>query len=103
MFGQIIDTACIIWSASCSEKGACALYDNNDFRIKKHTFEIVPKLIAICLYVLVFFRARRKTDWSVDSSDSDEEEAGTAMMADPESELSTFPKDPIFKPGRSSQ
>ncbi|XP_053376208.1 solute carrier organic anion transporter family member 2B1-like [Mercenaria mercenaria] len=101
VFGSIVDTACIIWSASCSGQGACALYDNVDLRIKKHTFEIVPKVITILLQLLVFLKARRKMDWSVDKPEADEEmDAEKSMMAEQE-EMNTFPKDwkpePIFK------
>ena len=92
VFGRIIDSACIIWSASCSDKGACALYDNDDFRIKKHSFEIVPKIITISLHCLVFWNARRKTDWNVDKPEvDDEEDVGTSMMAD--QEMKTFRED----------
>lgn len=90
VFGRIIDTACIIWSASCTDQGACALYDNDDYRIKKHSFEIVPKVITILLQLLVFLKARRKTDWSVDKpEEGQEKDVGRSMMADAE-EMETF-------------
>lgn len=105
-FGRLVDTACVIWSASCFGTGACALYDNDDFRIKKCTFELLPKIISILLHVIVFFKARKKNDWSVDkpvtAGEADEEkDVAKSMIADQESEMTSFKGDwktePIFK------
>ena len=71
VFGIVVDSACQIWSASCSGQGACALYDNNDLRIKYHSYQVISKVIAVLLQVLVLINARRKTDWSSDVCSSD--------------------------------
>ena len=68
IFGMVVDTACVIWSSSCSGKGACSLYNNDDFRVKKHMFELIPKLVVILLSFFVLYKGRKKTDWSVDST-----------------------------------
>lgn len=104
-FGRLVDTACVIWSASCSGTGACALYDNDDFRVKKCTFELVPKLLAISLNVVVFFQARKKMDWTLDkpeeAENEDELDVGQAMIKGQDAEMATFPDEwkpePIFK------
>lgn len=84
VFGMIVDTTCTIWSASCSGNGACALYDNDDLRIKKHTAEFVPKIFVIAIYVLVFLKARKKNDWTSDPVQND---ADMSMIKDQDTEL----------------
>lgn len=64
VFGNVIDTACRLWSSSCSGQGACALYDNDDFRVKMNTLCIIPKIIAFFIYICVLFISKNKTDWS---------------------------------------
>ncbi|KAH3883708.1 solute carrier organic anion transporter family member 2A1-like isoform X1 [Dreissena polymorpha] len=104
VFGKLIDTACVIWSASCSGKGACALYDNIDIRIKMHSYQLVPKAIAILLQVFVFIKARKKTDWSLthdDAEAADREEGDVAeAMIDQQMDTyhpSSWKPDPIYK------
>ena len=64
--GSIIDTSCNIWNTSRYGKGACALYDSNDFRWKILTFHTMAVFISLCILVCAFFRARNKTDWSTE-------------------------------------
>ena len=107
VFGSIVDTACVVWSTSCSGKGACSLYDNDSLRIKKHTFELIPKLCVITLYFFVFYHARKKTDWSVDPADKNDgkgNDVETERMIgkknkDPETALipDNWKSDPIYK------
>ena len=70
IFGMIVDTACVVWSTSCSGKGACSLYDNDVFRVNLNLSTVIPRLTAIFLYCFVFYKARKKTDWSLDTADS---------------------------------
>lgn len=102
VYGIIIDTACVVWSSSCSGKGACSLYDNDTFRFKKHITELIPKLVVILLYFFVFYNARKKTDWSVDPAEvSDETPETEKMMGGKEVEVAMYPvsltSDPIYK------
>ena len=62
---MVIDTSCSVWSASCSGQGACALYDNDDFRVKMISLQLGSKVLAVCLQFVVFIQARKKTDWEV--------------------------------------
>ena len=103
VFGIVVDSACQIWSASCSGQGACALYDNNDLRIKYHSYQVISKVIAVLLQVLVLINARRKTDWSLKHEDegSEDLDAGEAML---EQEMdsydpSSWKAQPIYKGG----
>ena len=98
VFGIIVDSACVVWSTSCSGKeGACSLYDNDSLRIKKHTFELIPKICVISLYFFVFYHARRKTDWSVDPVDRPD---GADDRAEAEGMLATNSKasESVLKP-----
>lgn len=101
VFGFIVDTACVVWSSSCSGKGACSLYDNDALRIKKHLFELFPKLVVILLYFLVFYNARKKTDWSVDPAEENHKNPETEkMMNGKDAEVAMYPvswkSDPIY-------
>ena len=59
------------------------MYDNDDFRIKAHSFDIICNFITVSLRFLVFWIARRKTDWSVDRPEVDTEiDVEITMMAD---------------------
>ena len=101
-FGKLVDTTCLLWSSSCSGGGACALYDNDNLRFRKHTFEIIPRIIALLFYIFVYFRARVKTDWTTDQArDADEVDVKQSMINGEESNMATSPADwnksPIYK------
>ena len=64
--GSIIDTSCNIRNKSRYGKGACALYDSNDFRLKILTVHTMAVFISLCILVCAFFRAINSTDWSTD-------------------------------------
>ena len=78
VFGMIVDTACAVWSSSCSGKGACSLYDNDLLRVRKHISLVIPKSFTILLYFFVLYKASKKTDWSVDKAESKETESTLA-------------------------
>lgn len=103
IFGMVIDTACNIWSASCSGKGACALYDNDNFRVRMVTLGLVTRILATALQIFVFFIARKKTDWTVDDAfhSTGDSEVAASMLNDNDAEMGTYSEngkqDPIFK------
>ena len=100
IFGMIIDTACVVWNTSCSGKGACSLYDNDVFRVKKHLAMVIPKLITALLYCFVFYKARKKSDWSVDATDNHSTEIDMMISGgDVERTMSpnSWKSDPIYK------
>lgn len=74
--GKIIDTCCKLWSSSCYGKGACALYDIEDFRFKKYLVEILAKCVVVFLYGACIWVSRNRTDWSIDDDRNKEEKDG---------------------------
>ena len=101
--GKIVDSCCKIWNSSCHGQGACALYDSDDFRFKRHIVEIGGKIFAIILYTIVLILARKKTDWSTDSPNAETEiisaeEEKLVHAKDPNRTLQNgFESDPIVK------
>lgn len=78
--GSIIDTACLVWNTSKNGKGACALYDNNDFRLKLISFHTGAMFVSLCILYFVFLRARKKTDWSTEEKAADNGDTGEPML-----------------------
>lgn len=74
--GKIIDTCCKLWSSGCYGKGACALYDIEDFRFKKYLVEISAKCVVVFLYGACIWVSRNRTDWSIDDDKDKEEKDG---------------------------
>lgn len=68
VMGEVIDTTCGLWRSSCSKVGACAIYDNDSFRIKRHLVETIIKFVQVILIFLAFWFSRHKTDWSTEST-----------------------------------
>ena len=103
IFGMVIDTSCSVWSASCSGQGACALYDNDNFRMKTISLQVAAKVLAAFLQVIVFINARKKTDWEVDShgNPDDNVEVNISMLDNHNAENGTYPDKsksaPIYK------
>lgn len=93
IFGMIIDTSCSIWSASCSGQGACALYDNDDFRVKIVTVNLISKVLVAILHIIVFIKARRKTDWTKDDDQNEKEnnESTVSMLNGQDTEMGLYP------------
>ena len=102
-FGKLVDTTCQLWSSSCDGGGACALYDNDSLRFRKHTFEIIPRIIALLIYIFVYFRARAKTDWTTDQPlrDADDVDVKQSMINGDNVNMAASPADwnksPIYK------
>lgn len=68
VMGEIIDTTCDLWRSSCSKIGACAIYDNDSFRFKRHLVETSIKFVQVILIFLAFWFSRHKTDWSTEAT-----------------------------------
>ena len=79
-FGFIIDTTCLIWNTSCAGQGACALYNAKDFRFRFFGIFFISKTLALLLMILVYFKARTKTDWSVEEQETSPEEEINEMI-----------------------
>lgn len=48
--GKIIDMTCLVQQTSCTRKGACVFYDNDQFRIYHHSFAAIVKFAAFLGY-----------------------------------------------------
>lgn len=63
--GMIIDTSCLTWSTSCRGKGACSMYDIEDFRLKRHLLEFCVRIVTLVMHIVMLYIAARHTDWSL--------------------------------------
>lgn len=59
IFGAGIDSTCLLWSAFCGERGACALYDNVAYRYLYVSIAIALKCTAFLLYTTSWQCLRR--------------------------------------------
>ncbi|KAK6167390.1 hypothetical protein SNE40_021429 [Patella caerulea] len=70
VYGKIIDTTCLIWSDTCTGKGACSMYDIDDLRVKYHTLFIGARSVATLFYVVALIIAlKKKQPFFVDRKD----------------------------------
>ncbi|XP_070533204.1 solute carrier organic anion transporter family member 5A1-like isoform X1 [Ptychodera flava] len=59
--GYIIDSACLFWGVSeCSMFSTCWIYDLFDYRLKLLTFQIVFKVCAIAMYLILWVSLSKK-------------------------------------------
>lgn len=61
--GKVVDTTCLIWETTCSSRGACALYDIVDFRVKLHGFSLLFQCLAMCSTITGLIIVRKWKDW----------------------------------------
>ncbi|ESO83194.1 hypothetical protein LOTGIDRAFT_92173, partial [Lottia gigantea] len=54
MFGNIIDTACLLWKQKCERNGACLLYDRVAFRYKYVGMAAVLKAVGLIFFLTVW-------------------------------------------------
>ncbi|XP_021359718.1 solute carrier organic anion transporter family member 2A1-like [Mizuhopecten yessoensis] len=64
LYGKIVDSSCEVWSSNCKGQGACAMYDIEDFRVKRATYGIIFCFMIICLQWVLLGLARKKKNWS---------------------------------------
>ncbi|XP_044256560.1 solute carrier organic anion transporter family member 74D [Tribolium madens] len=57
VYGAVVDSACLVWKMACGEKGACALYDSNIFRMFYHGTTGAILLCAFFVDVIVWYKA----------------------------------------------
>ncbi|XP_046583921.1 solute carrier organic anion transporter family member 2A1-like [Haliotis rubra] len=74
IYGRVIDSTCLIWDSPCGEKGACALYDIVDLRLKIHGFYVVSRAITcICLLIALAIAVKTKIFENKNPTKEDEE------------------------------
>ncbi|XP_061168483.1 solute carrier organic anion transporter family member 2B1-like [Saccostrea echinata] len=100
--GKIIDTCCKLWSSSCYGKGACALYDIEDFRFKRYTVEIITKCVVVVLYGIIIWISRNRTDWSTEDEEKNDLPEKEELMVRSDKTKAEFEiSDPIVKSKKS--
>nr|NP_609293.2 organic anion transporting polypeptide 30B, isoform B [Drosophila melanogaster]NP_723463.1 organic anion transporting polypeptide 30B, isoform A [Drosophila melanogaster]NP_995668.1 organic anion transporting polypeptide 30B, isoform C [Drosophila melanogaster]AAF52781.2 organic anion transporting polypeptide 30B, isoform A [Drosophila melanogaster]AAN10695.1 organic anion transporting polypeptide 30B, isoform B [Drosophila melanogaster]AAS64664.1 organic anion transporting polypeptide 30B, len=61
LFGNLIDSTCILWKSSCGEKGGrCLIYDIEKFRYKYVGLCASVKLIALVIFMVDWWLVRRR-------------------------------------------
>ena len=60
MYGRVIDSVCLVQQSSCVRKGACLLYDHDNFRTRLHALPIAAKSLSICLYIAAWMLSGRR-------------------------------------------
>ncbi|XP_014252609.1 solute carrier organic anion transporter family member 5A1 isoform X2 [Cimex lectularius] len=62
LFGNLIDSTCLLWKSTCGEKGGrCLLYDIEQFRYKYVGLCAGIKLLALSLFLVDWWLVRRRT------------------------------------------
>ena len=62
----IIDTTCLIWNTSCSDQGACALYNAKNMRLRYYGVYLASRIAALLFVIFAYRKARTKYNWSVE-------------------------------------
>ncbi|XP_067666199.1 solute carrier organic anion transporter family member 2A1-like [Haliotis asinina] len=74
IYGRVIDSTCLIWDSPCGERGACALYDIIDLRMKIHGFYVVSRgITCICLLIALAIALKTKIFEKTNTTKEDEE------------------------------
>ncbi|XP_060646587.1 solute carrier organic anion transporter family member 5A1 isoform X1 [Drosophila nasuta] len=61
LFGNLIDSTCLLWKSSCGEKGGrCLIYDIEKFRYKYVGLCATVKLVALFIFIVDWWLVRRR-------------------------------------------
>ncbi|XP_016941807.3 solute carrier organic anion transporter family member 3A1 [Drosophila suzukii] len=61
LFGNLIDSTCLLWKSSCGEKGGrCLIYDIEKFRYKYVGLCASVKLVALFIFMVDWWLVRRR-------------------------------------------
>ncbi|EDW37250.1 GL26157 [Drosophila persimilis] len=61
LFGNLIDSTCLLWKSSCGEKGGrCLIYDIEKFRYKYVGLCASVKLVALFIFIVDWWLVRRR-------------------------------------------
>ncbi|KAH8282669.1 hypothetical protein KR054_009059 [Drosophila jambulina] len=61
LFGNLIDSTCLLWKSACGEKGGrCLIYDIEKFRYKYVGLCASVKLVALCIFIVDWWLVRRR-------------------------------------------
>ncbi|PVD26867.1 hypothetical protein C0Q70_12015 [Pomacea canaliculata] len=80
LYGQVVDTTCLLWSSGCAGRGSCSLYDLRAFRHRMFgTFFTTRVVYLVFLVIALVVASRMKKPFFA--------------HCDVEPEVSTVPKD----------
>ncbi|XP_037957068.1 solute carrier organic anion transporter family member 5A1 isoform X2 [Teleopsis dalmanni] len=61
LFGNLIDSTCLLWKSSCGEKGGrCLIYDIEKFRFKYVGLCTAVKIVALAIFIIDWWLVRRR-------------------------------------------
>ncbi|XP_052119953.1 solute carrier organic anion transporter family member 5A1 [Frankliniella occidentalis] len=101
LFGNLIDSTCILWKQTCGEKGGrCLLYDIEQFRYKYVGLCAGIKILALVLFSLDWWLVRRRKQLEDHQELSVHEIVGSIISLDKlfEEKSGTLPRDTQLSP-----
>lgn len=83
LFGNLIDSTCLLWKSTCGEKGGrCLIYDIESFRYKYIGLGATIKLIAMAIFAVDWWLIRRRKHLEYNSSLSSSNIGGSIISLD---------------------
>ena len=64
LYGAVIDSTCRVLQQSCTRKGACLLYDHDNFRFRLHLLPLCCQVATVALKAAAWYLSRRREQTS---------------------------------------
>lgn len=83
VFGNLIDSTCLLWKSTCGEKGGrCLIYDIEQFRFKYVGLCASIKLVALAIFIIDWWLVRRRKHMENGKPISAQEVVGSILSLD---------------------
>ncbi|XP_050076615.1 solute carrier organic anion transporter family member 4C1 [Anopheles maculipalpis] len=83
VFGNLIDSSCLLWKSTCGEKGGrCLIYDIEKFRYKYVGLCASIKIIALVIFIIDWWLVRRRKNMDKMNPLSTNELVGSIISLD---------------------
>ena len=69
IYGAVIDSTCRVLQQSCTRKGACLLYDHDNFRFRLHLLPLCCQMSTVALKAVAWYLSRRREKVSASTRD----------------------------------
>ncbi|XP_044741053.1 solute carrier organic anion transporter family member 5A1-like isoform X2 [Chrysoperla carnea] len=103
LFGNLIDSTCILWKSTCGERGGrCLLYDIEQFRFRYVGLCAGIKIIALAIFLMDWWLVRRRTTLDDVAALTTNDIVGSIISLDKLFEEKTSGKDEIRMSSRES-
>lgn len=90
LFGNLIDSTCILWKSTCGEKGGrCLIYDIEQFRYKYVGLCATIKIVALIIFMIDWWLVSRRKNLDKDNPMTAQEIVGSIISID-KCELSLY-------------